>query len=43
VTAGPRPCHSRVPNLDEAQEGYDGIAAAAQAQSPVGCKALSWP
>jgi hypothetical protein len=32
-----------VPSLEEAQEGPAGTAAAAQGQSPVGCKAPSWP
>jgi hypothetical protein len=43
VTAGPSPCRSRVPNQEEAQEGPAGTAATARGQSPVGCKAPSWP
>jgi hypothetical protein len=43
VTAGPSPHHSRVPSPKEAQEGPAGTAIADQGQSPVGCKAPSWP
>jgi hypothetical protein len=42
VTAGPSLRRSRVPSSEEAQEGPAGTAAAAQGQSLVGCKAMSW-
>jgi hypothetical protein len=43
VTASPSPRRSRVPSPEVAQKGPASTAGATRGQSPIGCKALSWP